>query len=344
MGWVLAVVSMLLLVTCTTKTLVPYSETMPPVVLAPLAAAGVEDMRGRYRAAVCARLPAARPCDQVLVRLPGETPDGVTGTPPDLAQRYRLVFVPGLFADCVARVVQPLADIMDPLRHTGFEVYCFQVAGRGSSAEHAQQLARQLAALGEDPRPLLVFAYSKGLPDMLELLVHAPAVSHQIAALVSLAGAVNGSPLVDNLHGLYRTWLAALPLPGCAQGTGEERRDLRRETRLAWWLQHRQAVRVPGFSLVALPRPEHVSPVLAALHAELGAVDPRNDGQLLWYDAVVAPGRLLGYVNADHWAIAMPLRQQLPALAFLFQDDVPRLTLIEAAIEVVDSILRAASG
>jgi hypothetical protein len=39
----------------------------------------------------------------------------------------------------------------------------------------------------------------------------------------------------------------------------------------------------------------------------------------------------------------MPLTQQLPALAFLFQDDVPRLALIEAAIEVVDDILRVSS-
>jgi hypothetical protein len=70
---------------------------------------------------------------------------------------------------------------------------------------------------------------------------------------------------------------------------------------------------------------------------------PTNDGQLIWYDAVVAPGSLLGHVNADHWAIAMPLTQQLPALAFLFQDDVPRLALIEAAIEVVDDILRVSS-
>jgi len=340
-GWVLAVVSTLLLVACTTQALLPYSETMPPVVLATLAAAGVKDVRGHYRAAVCARLPAARPCDQVLVRLPGETPARAPVPPPDLAQRYRLVFVPGLLADCVERLVQSFADVMDSLRQAGFAVHYVQGAGRGASAANAQQLARQLAALGEDPRPLLVFAYSKGLPDMLEMLVHAPAMSPQIAAIVSLVG---GSPLVDNLHGLYRTWLVPLPLPGCAPGTGEELRDLQRETRLAWWAQYRPAVRVPVFSLVALPRPERVSPALTALHAELGAVDPRNDGQLLWYDAVVVPGWLLGYVNADHWALALPLHQQLPALAFLFRDDVPRLALIEAAMEVVDGILRAASG
>jgi hypothetical protein len=184
---------------------------LAPVVLAPLAVAGVEDLRGRYRAAVCARLPAAWPCDQVLVRRPGETPTAATVPPPDLAQRYRLVFVPGLLADCVQQFIQPFADVMAALRQAGFVVHYIQGAGRGTAAANAQHLARQFAALGDDPRPLLVFAYSKGLPDMLELLVHEPSASHQIAALVSLAGAANGSPLVDNLQGLYRTWLAALP-------------------------------------------------------------------------------------------------------------------------------------
>jgi hypothetical protein len=44
---------------------------------------------------------------------------------------------------------------------------------------------------------------------------------------------------------------------------------------------------------------------------------------------------LLGYVNADHLAIAVPASQQLPALSFLFKDDIPRTALVRAAIEVV---------
>jgi hypothetical protein len=108
-GWALTAVSTLLLVACTTKTIAPYSETIPPVVLATLADAGVDDLRARYRAAVCARLPAAaRFCDQVLLRLPGETTASATATQPDLARRYRLVFVPGIFADWVVKVAGEL--------------------------------------------------------------------------------------------------------------------------------------------------------------------------------------------------------------------------------------------
>jgi hypothetical protein len=78
-----------------------------------------------------------------------------------------------------------------------------------------------------------------------------------------------------------------------------------------------------------------VSPALAPLHEQLADVDPRNDGQLLWTDAVAAPGALLGYVNADHWAIAVRLSRAYPVLASAFVDDVPRTALLAAAIEVV---------
>ena len=51
---------------------------------------------------------------------------------------------------------------------------------------------------------------------------------------------------------------------------------------------------------------------------------------------------LLGYANADHWTIAIPVAEELPALAFLFSDGVPRTALVEAAIEVVAGTLASA--
>jgi hypothetical protein len=98
------------------------------------------------------------------------------------------------------------------------------------------------------------------------------------------------------------------------------------------------------YSIVAVPRPEQVSPVLSAKHAKLAEIDPRNDGQLIWYDAVAPGGKLLGYVNADHWTITIDFSKQLPVVADLFRDDVPRTVLVEAAIEVVDGTRNARGG
>src|SRR5262245_38521069 len=70
---------------------------------------------------------------------------------------------------------------------------------------------------------------------------------------------------------------------------------------------------------------------------------PNNDGLLLWYDTIVAHGYLLGYVNADHLAIAVPISQQVPPFSFLFKDDVPRAAIARAAIEVVAQALESFS-
>ena len=69
----------------------------------------------------------------------------------------------------------------------------------------AAHLVRQFATLGDDPCPLLVFAYAQGLPDKPELRVQASAGLHLIAAIVILAGAAHGSPLGENLQEFSRT-------------------------------------------------------------------------------------------------------------------------------------------
>jgi hypothetical protein len=156
-----------------------------------------------------------------------------------------------------------------------------------------------------------------------------------LAAILGVAGAFNGSPLAGDLNRFYRTWLASFPLPRCKRGTGDEIDELRPEVRAAWWQRHGPSIAVPVFSLVAAPRPDQVSPLLRATYRHLAQLDPRNDGKLLARDQLVPDGSLLGYVNADHWAVAIPLRQELLALAFLFHDRVPRTALIEGAIEVI---------
>lgn len=333
-------VAALFLFGCASKSLSPVKETTPPIVLATLGDAGIKDVRHLYRAAVCAQLPASSlPCEELILRFPGEIGSSVLMSQRDIAKRYRIAFVPGLFNDCFNGAFHPFTDAIENLKDSGFTVYDFRTAGRASSAENAQRLAKQLAELSPDPRPFIMVVYSKGLPDVLELLVRYPESLRQIAAIVSIAGVVNGSPVADDLYEFYRDWLAGLPLPGCDRGTGEEVHDLRRDVRMEWWRRNRSAITVPIFSIVAVPRADRVSPMLKQTYKKLAAVDPRNDGQLLWYDAIAPRGYLLGYVNVDHLAIAIPASQQIPALSFLFKDNVPRPALVRAAIEVVAGTL-----
>jgi hypothetical protein len=335
--------TLLLLAACAPQPLIDATSTLPPVVLTTADAAGIRDLRAHYRAALCARLADEAACERTLVRFAGEQSAAPATRPAALPGRYRIAFVPGFFSECFDRYARPFRDVERELRREGFTVDYFQVPGRGTTAANAQHLATHFAALGDDPRPIIVVAYSKGLVDVLDFVVKYPADAKRIAAVVSVAGAANGSPLADRLHAVYRDWVAAFPLPGCSAGTGDEIQDLRRDVRLEWWRMHRQQLTVPVFALVAAPGPEQVSPAMRATYDRLAQVDPRNDGKLVVHDQLVPGGFLLGYANADHWAIAIPVAEELPALAFMFRDEVPRTVLVRAAIDVVADTLASRS-
>ena len=55
----------------------------------------------------------------------------------------------------------------------------------------------------------------------------------------------------------------------------------------------------------------------------------------------MAGGYLLGYANADHWAVAVPLEEALPSWSMLYRDNVPRPALVRGAIDMVAQTLQA---
>jgi hypothetical protein len=325
-----------LLTACAAGEGIGRGDVIPPSTIVAIRDAGVRDLRGEFRAAVCTRLEVDGPaCEDVLLRLAGEP--AATTLPPaeDLAQRYRIAFVPGLFSECFAAFARPFTDTQADLQARGFAVDYFQVPGRGSSGQNAVRLAEHFRATAIDARPIIVFAYSKGLVDLLEFMVRYPDAARQIAAVVAVAGAANGSPLADQMHAVYRAIGAPFPLPSCAPGTGEELVDLQPDVRIAWWQEHGESITVPVFALVAAPEPDRVSPATRATYRQLAKVDARNDGKLLWQDQIPPRSYLLGYVNADHWSIAVPVATGMPKASFLFRDETPRTALVAGALDVV---------
>jgi hypothetical protein len=41
----------------------------------------------------------------------------------------------------------------------------------------------------------------------------------------------------------------------------------------------------------------------------LEEIHPLNDGQLLFVDQLIPGSALLGYINADHWTVAVPVEE-----------------------------------
>ena len=300
------------------------------------------DLRGAYRAALCAR-PAmsGSACAQALHRFAGEVPAAVP--PSATAARYRLLFIPGFLASCFTSI-HSFADAIDAARAAGFAVDELHVGGRDSLAANARDLAVQIAGLPADGRRLLVIAHSKGAADMLQMLVQRPDLAARIDAVLGIAGAFGGSPLADTLAFAYRVSFGAYPFAACTMGEGDAVADLEPGRRRAWWAAHAHEIRVPVYSLVTVPAPDRLSALLVLPHALLAGHSRYNDGMLLASDQLAPGGPLLGVVNADHVSAAIPYPPGLPWALWFSATPFPRADVVLAAIDVIAAQPTTAGG
>ena len=88
--------------------------------------------------------------------------------------------------------------------------------------------------------------------------------------------------------------------------------SLRPDVRSAWMAQNPLPPELRYYSLVTLPTPDRVSRIIEKSYLKLGAIDWRNDSQVIYSDQIIPGSTLLGFLNADHWAIAVPLEPFSP--------------------------------
>ena len=64
-------------------------------------------------------------------------------------------------------------------------------------------------------------------------------------------------------------------------------------------------------------------------------------GQVIFYDQIIPGSTLLGYLNADHWAAAVPIAAEHPFIGrhFVDQNDFPREAIAEALMRFVEEDL-----
>jgi pimeloyl-ACP methyl ester carboxylesterase len=252
------------------------------------------------------------------------------------------VVVPGACAECVQDRAKMFSDGLAHLATHGYRTDASMVGGRSSSRHNAAQIRDAVAgmALASAERLVLV-GHSKGAADILEALVAHPEIVPHVAAVVSVAGAINGSLLSDGLRDLFADVLRKIPLRECSAGDGGVLESLHRAERLRFLATAVLPNAVRYFSLVAIAGRDETSALLRPMHRRLAEIDPRNDGQVLWTDAVIPGAVLLGYVRADHWAIAMPFSRTSPALAatLIDRNAFPREVLLEAIVRTVEESL-----
>ena len=262
--------------------------------------------------------------------------------------RLRLVaaVVPGVGWDCFSDWLDLKHSGAVHVRQFGYDQITLEVDGLSGSAHNARQIREAIlrTTSGSEAARLVLIGYSKGAPDILEALVAYPEIRKRVAAVVSVAGAIGGSPLANGAEqsqlGLLQHW----PGARCRPGDGGAVESLRPGTRQAWLAQHPLPPGVPYYSLVTFPQPERISSVLKSSYKKLSQVDARNDSQVLFYDQVIPGSALIGYLNADHWALVVPIARAHPWLGstFVNHNDFPREALLEAVLRMVEEDLAAA--
>jgi len=335
---------------CAAPPLMPYSADTPPLVLLPATQAGVQDMRARFREIYCAVLearkatqPDYRPCADALTRV-GNEPAG-SGQPVPLGPSSRnLVWamVPGFGWDCIDAWLDPPGGA--PLRAQGFDFRVLPVEGLSSSTRNARLVRDAIMSQPAEPGParLVLVGYSKGAPDILEAIAAYPELRSRVAAVVSIGGAVGGSPLANDAEQYQANLLRHFPKATCTTGDGGAVASLRPGVRQAWLAANPLPKDVRYYSLVTFPQPERISTILEGSYDKLSRVDARNDSQVIFYNQIIPGSTLLGFVNADHWALAVPIaRKERVATAFADQNAYPREAMAEAILRMVEEDLAA---
>jgi dienelactone hydrolase len=338
------------LAACGSEPLVPYSTDTPPLVLAPAAHAGIVDKRARFREIFCAvlearrELPDYRGCEEALTRV-GKEPLGA-GRPVDLgssSRRLVAAVVPGVGFDCIEKWLESPGTAAEHVRQYGYDQVMIKVDALSGTSHNARQIRDALVAMPPESGParLVLIGYSKGAPDILEALVTYPEIRSRVAAVVSAAGAVGGSPLANDAEQYQADLLRHFPGAVCDSGDGGAVESLRPAARRAWLAANPLPMDVRYYSLVTFPQPERISSVLKSSYRKLASVDARNDSQVTFYDQVIPGSDLLAYVNADHWALVLPIARSHTTIGSVFvtQNAYPREALLEALLRFVEEDL-----
>jgi len=301
-----------------TPPLTKYRTDVPALQLNVLGQPPASDGRVRFREIYCGVLAAepsanATSCDDALVRLSDEPAARSAPAPlPSFDPSMHILFVGGAFGECFRDVATPFPTDFAKLSGLGYRIRLVTVDGRSSSTRNAAQIADAVREEQVGPgETLVLMGYSKGTPDILEFLVRTPELASRVDAVVSFAGAVNGSPLGEAYAGLY-AMVAGIDLKACGPGDHGVLDSLRVKVRTQWLARHRLPPNVRYFSVGSFTVPDQTARLMFLSKGDLDRVEALNDGQTIFFDQLIPGSALLGYAYGDHWAIVLPLQEKWP--------------------------------
>jgi hypothetical protein len=275
-------------------------------------------------------------CGQYLEGATAASPSA----PASLSTRYHVVIVPGFLSSCFSGT-PAFSKGQTDLRNKNVAVDLIPVPNDPSSS-NAKLIATSLhSMLAQDPRKIILVGYSKGAPDIYEMLVSNPDLAGHVAAFISVAGAVGGSPIADAIPAQADKWIDEFNMKGCHGNIDLGFKSLSRSARQAF-MNANPHVGVPSYSIIAQSTRETTSASLLESWTILGTMGSAEDGQLLKADAIVPDSKFLGAAIADHFAIALPFEDSTEAAIKkeMNKNHYPRAALLEALVRYVEMDLK----
>ena len=261
--------------------------------------------------------------------------------------KIRIAMIGGIFSDCIRDKISMFSGARSYMQNTKSNIFSsvkfenIRVSGYSSSKENAKLISSAIGKMniGKTER-LIVVSYSKGTSDLIEALVSYPKLGRKIDAVLSVAGVVLGSPLAEN-KGVFEKIFKSIKT-SCRGPDGHGLQSITTMHRQKFLKENNLPKNVKYYSLVGDVSKARTSLMLRpfrkllSLHGEI-----ESDAQIPAANAVMPGSSVLGYMNADHWAIAMPFEKNFPLLTktLINKNVFPREIMLSSAIEVIASDL-----
>ena len=276
-------------------------------------------------------------CNTYLDMPAAHTPHALDPLPKD----WILLRLGGFGAQCLAKTATAFEDAGKHLyeKH-GITSEHVDLGAFDSSEDNARRILTFVGKYPPNTR-FIVVAHSKGVADTMVALTTYPSELKSITAVISVAGAVGGSWLVDRLQNLNEGLLKKLTLPTCLQnrtlGGPNAIDSMRRQVRQEFLAAH-EVLKVPAYSISAVSTETKTSKILQPLWRRIRPYAREQDSHIVEREAIVPGGVFLGRALGDHWAVAMPFdpnpKVSEDALEVIDQNRFPRPALIEAAVRI----------
>lgn len=274
--------------------------------------------------------------DGHLRTMPMQASDQIDSNVTDNIGVNPVLLVPGLLGNSFRNLIAPAMFARAELALQGYVIDVAWVNGRTGCDLNARQLRDHvLSASDMHGSAITLIGYSKGCADAMHMLVNHPETQSSVANLVSLAGVVGGTPLAGNVSSVTRALLDSMPIPGVARGDGRAIADLGTHYRRDWLRTHHLPLCIRYASVIAVPESAKVSRILRGGFHHLSKSSVANDSQVIDCDAILPNSELLAVINADHWAIALPISRRFGRWVrpLVNHNDYPRTVLLQAIID-----------